>query len=373
VAAYCNQQRGYGKAEALVYAKHPFRFNMFGQAKWLGRIYGDLSPALLLSRRPVIYSGIFGRGLFQTMYEPPSSLTALLPLTFEWSAAALLLAFVGIVGGGWLWLLAVPLLATWAVCINGALQAPIDKRFSGFNPTGVKARALAALLIYLGPLLRGWERIKWRIKSMRAEDRIGPIATEQRARLSWNERAFHLSYWSDSGAEKELLLNGLNDFLVPQKYLVIADTGWNRWDLKIARGLCSRALVTVCSENHGGGKRLLRVRCAMRLSQLALLVLRSSAAFAAFALMLGWPLAGAMIGAFGIVSGGVMGWQLIGFGQLMHRIIETVAKQTQLMPLVPVAPPRSGTGRRPRRASRSAVSLEATSHAAPTQSPVAGD
>ena len=68
--AYIGQQRGYGKAEALVYSKHPFRFNLFGQAKWLGRIYGDLSTALLLSRRPVIYSGVFGRGLFQTLYEP---------------------------------------------------------------------------------------------------------------------------------------------------------------------------------------------------------------------------------------------------------------------------------------------------------------
>ncbi len=48
VRAYLNQQRGYGKAEALVYAKHPFRFNLFGQAKWLGRIYGDLSAALLV-------------------------------------------------------------------------------------------------------------------------------------------------------------------------------------------------------------------------------------------------------------------------------------------------------------------------------------
>ena len=83
VNAYIRQQRGYGKAEALVYAKHPFRFNLFGQAKWLGRIYGDLSTSLLLSRRPVIYSGVFGRGLFQTLYEPPSSLTALLPLSFE--------------------------------------------------------------------------------------------------------------------------------------------------------------------------------------------------------------------------------------------------------------------------------------------------
>jgi O-antigen biosynthesis protein len=371
VAAYCNQQRGYGKAEALVYAKHPFRFNLFGQAKWLGRIYGDLSASLLLSRRPVIYSGVFGRGLFQTMYEPPSSLTALLPLTFEWSAAALVLALAGIAGGGWLWLLAVPLLATWALCVNGALQAPIDKRFGGFDATGLKARALAALLIYLGPLLRGWERIKWRIKGMRTHAHISPVETRQPARLVWRERAFHLSYWSDAGAEKEVLLNGLSDFLVPQKYLVMADTGWNGWDLKIARGLCSRAVVTVCSENHGGDKRLLRVRCAMRLSQPALFLLRSSAALTAFALMLGWPLAGAVIGAIGVANAAVMGWQLIGFGRLMHRIIEAVAEQARLMPLEPA---RAGpeTRKRARGSAKSADPPEAALHgAAPTGSPLA--
>ncbi len=187
VKAYCNQQRGYGKAEALVYSKHPFRFNLFGQAKWLGRIYGDLSTSLLLSRRPVIYSGVFGRGLFQTLYEPPSSLTAFLPLTFEWSAAALVLALGAVVGGGWWWLLTVPLLVTWAMCVNGARKAPIDPRF-----TGLKARALVALLIYLGPLLRGWERIRWRIREMRAQPHMAPAETEQRARISWRERAFQL-------------------------------------------------------------------------------------------------------------------------------------------------------------------------------------
>jgi len=342
VAAYCKQQRGYGKAEALVYAKHPFRFNFFGQAKWLGRIYGDLSASLLISRRPVIYSGVFGRGLFQTMYEPPSSLTALLPLTFEWSAASLVLALAGIAGGGWLWLLTVPLLATWVVCVTGALQAPIDKRFSGFNLTGVRARALAALLIYLGPLLRGWERIKWRVKEMRAQTHIGFIETEQRARIRWRERAFHLSYWSETGTEKEVLLGGLTDFLVPQKYLVAADTGWSNWDLKIARGLCSRCLVTVCTENHGSSKRLLRVRCALRLSHLALFLLRSYAALTAFALILGWPLVAAVMGMAGIVNVGVIGWQLVDFGRLMHRIVEAVAKQARLVPLEPARrlPPR---------------------------------
>jgi glycosyltransferase involved in cell wall biosynthesis len=332
VAAYCAQQRGYGKAEALVYSKHPFRFNLFGQAKWLGRIYGDLSTSLLLSRRPVIYSGVFGRGLFQTLYEPPSSLTAFLPLSFEWSAAALPLALAGIVGGGWWWLLTVPLVVTWVMCVNGARKAPIDKRFTGLN-----ARALVALLIYLGPLLRGWERIKWRLKEMRTQDHIGLVPTEQRARVCWGARAFHLAYWSDAGVEKEALIGGLMDFLVPQKYFVFPDTGWSNWDLKIARGLCSRALVVVCTENHGGAKRLLRVRCAMRFSRFALFLMRSCAALTAFALILGWPVTAAAIGSVGLISLAVVSCQLVGFGRLMHRIIEAVAKQARLVPVEPVA------------------------------------
>ncbi len=339
VKAYINQQRGYGKAEALVYAKHPFRFNLFGQAKWLGRIYGDLSAALLLSRKPVIYSGTFGRGLFQTMYEPPSSLTSLLPLTFEWSVAALVLALVGIVGGGWLWLLAVPLLTTWAMCINGALKAPIDKRF-----TGLKARALVALLIYLGPLLRGWERLKWRFKTMQTQDHIGPAPIEQRPRISWLERAFVLSYWSESAAEKEVLLGGLMDFLLPQKYFVVADTGWSKWDLKISRGLWSRALVTVCAENHGGAKRLLRVRCALRLSSLARVLLRGIAALVAGSLILGSPVAALAFLAIGIVNLGVICWQLVTFGRLMHRIVEAVGRQARLMPAEPIRRPTLPTG-----------------------------
>ena len=334
VKAYCNQQRGYGKAEALVYSKHPFRFNLFGQAKWLGRIYGDLSTSLLLSRRPVIYSGVFGRGLFQTLYEPPSSLTAFLPLSFEWSAAALALALAGIVAGGWWLLLVVPLLTTWTVCIDSALKAPIDHRFSG-----LKARALVALLIYLGPLLRGWERVKWRIRETRALPHAAPAETEQQARIDWRRRTFSLAFWSEAGVEKEALIEGLVAFLTPQKYFVVPDTGWSGWDLEIARGLCCRALVVVCAENHGGGKRLLRVRCAVRLSRLAVFLLRGYLLLAAAALMLGSPAAAVAVAVAAGASVLAFGAKLAAFGRLMHRIVETVARPAGLIPVTPKPDP----------------------------------
>ncbi|MBV8777186.1 MAG: glycosyltransferase, partial [Alphaproteobacteria bacterium] len=187
VSAYIAQQRGYGKAEALVYAKHPDRFNAFGQAKWSGRIYGDLSAAMLLWRKPVIYAGTFGRGLFQSLYQPPGGLIEYLPLTFEWTLLSLPLAIAGVIAGGWWRLLLAPLLLALAMCVKGGLSARIDPRFEG-----PKARLLIAVLIYLGPLLRGCERIKWRFKAtpklMPFDD--GPF--EQRSRWRWRESGFVL-------------------------------------------------------------------------------------------------------------------------------------------------------------------------------------
>jgi len=46
------------------------------------------------------------------------------------------------------------------------------------------------------------------------------------------------------------------EFLIPRKYLIAVDPGWNRWDLEIYRGIWSKLRLTVAAENHGGSKRL---------------------------------------------------------------------------------------------------------------------
>ncbi|MEH2414931.1 glycosyltransferase [Nostoc sp.] len=170
VAAYLKQQQGYGKAEALIYFKHPSRFNLLGQPQWLGRIYGDLS-AYLRFGQPVIYSGVFGRGLFQTLYEPGSSLISYLPLTLEWNLTALILFVSALLSGDRPWLSAAMFLTSVSWCVVGALQARIDSRF-----LGVRARLLVAMLIYLGPLVRSVERYRWRIKEL---TKVEPIKFDQ--------------------------------------------------------------------------------------------------------------------------------------------------------------------------------------------------
>ena len=99
VRDYIKQQRGYGKAETLLFFKHPSRFNVLGQSRWFGRIYGDLS-SFLANRQQRIYTGVFGRGLFQTLYQPPPSIISCLPLTLEWNLLSLLLFFCALVFGG---------------------------------------------------------------------------------------------------------------------------------------------------------------------------------------------------------------------------------------------------------------------------------
>ncbi|HVH80338.1 MAG TPA: glycosyltransferase [Stellaceae bacterium] len=332
VKAYIGQQKGYGKAEALVYGKHPSRFNAFGQAKWSGRIYGDLSSAMLLFRKPVIYSGTFGRGLFQTLYQPPANIFQYLPLTFEWTLLSLPLALTGIIAGhGWL-LLVLPLLLTWAMCVKGGFSAKIDPRFEGS-----KARALIALLIYLGPLLRGWTRIKWRLKALPAVIPAAVRPLEQRGRWAWCFRGFVLSYWNESATEKETLLGALMRVCHQAHYPVAMDAGWEDWDIEIGGGPAGGARIMVATENHGAEKRLLRVRAALRLSCVAQIAIGGMGVLAFACLVFGWMTAAAICAAIAVVSGGVAACLLALFARQLHGLIESAARECALTPVQPLA------------------------------------
>ena len=332
VKAYIGQQKGYGKAEALVYGRHPARFNAFGQAKWSGRIYGDLSASMLLGRKPVIYSGTFGRGLFQTLYQPPGSMLQYLPLTFEWTALSLPLALAGMIAGGWWWLLVLPLLVTAAMCAKGGLSAKIAPRFEG-----PKARALIALLIYLGPLLRGWSRIKWRLKALPpvVPASTGPV--EQRQRWSWRAKGFVLSYWNETATEKEAVLAALMRRAAEKDYPVAMDSGWAEWDIEIGGGLAGGARVLVIGENHGADKRLLRVRSMLRPSGLACLAVGGLGAVAAVSLVFGAAGAALVFAVLALASAAVAGWQLVLFGRQLHGLIEAASCEVGLVPLQPLA------------------------------------
>jgi hypothetical protein len=324
VKAYLKQQRGYGAAEAMLYFKHPTRFNMLGQSKWLGRIYGDLEHSLFL-RRPVIYYGTFGRAFFQTLYEAPSSIFAFLPFTLEWNLISVLVLIGALGAGAWGLLGALPLLVAFVAAGATAWRARLDPRYDTAS-----SRALVALLTYLGPLLRSWERYRARLEGTAPIERVQFIAPSQRPRFDWRRRAMALAFWSEDGVEKETLLQAVIDFLKPRKFQIAIDQGWSAWDIEVHRGLWARARLMVAVENHGSAKRVLRVRAAAHASFLARAAL-GGLAVGVLALALLAPPAMAVAGALlGGAGAALIGRSVLRLGGVVHQVVEIAATRLGL-------------------------------------------
>jgi glycosyltransferase involved in cell wall biosynthesis len=330
VSAYLRQQRGYGQAEALLYVKHPFRFDRLGHSRWLGRIYSDLGPGIL-SRRPVVYSGPLGSGLFQTLYEPPASLLRYLPATLEWHAVAL-----GLVAAG-LALLALGLphrLVTAAgvglLLVSLAQAGAAAARADVADLPPLRARLLVALLHYVGPLWRSVARHRRRIRSFSQVEGISVPAPSQRPELDLRRRRFVLGYWNETGIGKEACLAALVAFLRPRKYLTVIDDGWQPWDLVVHRGLWVRAEVDVLVENHGASRRLVAAGVSLRQTALAKLVIAAYLVGAALAASAGaWPLVG-VLAAVAILTEGFYVFQGLRLGRTLYRAIDIAFKPLRL-------------------------------------------
>ena len=326
VGDYLKQQRGYGKAETFLFFKHPTRFNVLGQSRWFGRIYGDLT-SFLASRQPRIYSGVFGRGLFQTLYQPPPSVISCLPLTLEWNLLALALAVCAVLFGGLFWVGIVPLCVTVARCFASALKARVTAPFEGWRST-----LLITFLIYVGPLVRTFERYRWRVRRHREVKPVDLNGPTQAPRIRWGEGAFYLSYWNEHAQEKESLLHGMMDFLLPRKYLIAMDQGWSQWDLEICQGPWAKAQIKTAVENHGGAKRLLRVRCALRMSRVSAGCVAVYAAAIALAMGLGMNYSALSIGMVGLLHGCAILYQKFRLGRVLYHVIESLAHKLDFVP-----------------------------------------
>ncbi|MCP9931009.1 glycosyltransferase [Cyanobium sp. AMD-g] len=279
VKDYFNQQRGYGKAEAMVYYKHPERFNLLGQARWLGRIYGDLSTSLLPGK-PFIYSGVFGMAPFQSLYQQPASLWAYLPQTLEWNVFGLVMLLLAPLASVGLLLGAIPLLITVVSSLISAWRAPVDPRF-----TGLRSRLLISYLILGGPLVRSIERYKWRRKLLGAKGATKrPLEKPLKSKFPL-QRTYGLNFWSDQGIERDIFLQDVIHQLQERKYFVNIQNGWERWDIRVQQGLWAWCYVYSATEIHGGYERLHRLKLKLKLSGLAKTILGMWAALFSIVLL----------------------------------------------------------------------------------------
>jgi GT2 family glycosyltransferase len=251
---YLRQQAGYGEAEALLQAKHPDRFNGRGDGKWGGVMYGASLQGLQVAA-PIIYRGTFGTGMFQCLYQPSASHWAMVPSTLEWHVAAVLLVLVGAL----VWPLG------WAI---GAVMLSLSLLVAGLQAAQARlvpvhrrrcARLLITALCYAQPLVRSLARYRTWLSWHRAPESDPPLPGGPDQRLSWTGYR-SVAYWSETGTDRTELLGRAVAFMDEHRWGKVLDTGWFEWDMAV---YCDSGLilkVATVQEEHGEGKRLIRIR-----------------------------------------------------------------------------------------------------------------
>lgn len=253
--SYWKQQRGYGRAEALLEKKWPEKYNAFGHPTWGGRIYTKGAAQALGLRRPRIYQGLWGSAPYQSLERPSPRLAALWPLMPEWYLVIAVLAVFSALGILWRpLLLALPLLAL--SIIVPLLQAQLAARQAVFESQPrsridlLRARGLTAFLHLAGPLARLWGRLEYGLTWWR-----GPITWRvwmlwPRAYALWNERWRTASGW----------LEALEVSLRESGAVTARGGDYDSWDLEVRSGALGSARLLVLIEEHAGAKQLARFR-----------------------------------------------------------------------------------------------------------------
>jgi GT2 family glycosyltransferase len=325
VKSYLKQQMGYGKAEAMLLQKHPDRFNAVGCARWAGRIYGGIRSNLSTAKG-FIYYGPFGSGLFQRVYHPPHSWLADLPLALEWNIGTALLLLGGFLSPLLLLLGGLSGLASlWAVARQTMLTDVPVQHHRGLG------RLLVGVLHYVQPLARGWARLK-RVIQQQPRPAHWPGLLQQMLGGIWRRRQT-LSYWTEEGIEKDAILQPLLLQLRESGYPTLTDSGWKPWDLAIDSHLWSRIPIEVVVENHGGRKRLARLRVSWKLAPISKAILWTCGGF----LILGvlenqvW-----MVGLASLVALAFFAWVTYKSASAVMQIGELSRAVAAQLPLLPI-------------------------------------
>lgn len=256
--AYLKQQRGYGEAEAMLVRKHPEYFNSFGDSIWRGRIYTPAKFGVWL-RAPIIYRGVFGSAPFQTLYASNPALTLMLFTTLEFHLLFTLPLLILSAIFHYLFPLAIAsLLLSVGVCVAAGAQATLPK-----GKTRWWSRALVALLFFLQPIVRGWERYEGRLR-LRVPARPGRETLDSTLLRDGTDALGEVRYWTERRVERVAFVSAIIEGLERQGWPSRADIGWSDFDVEIYGSRWSNVQLTTVAEDHPRGRQL--IRCRLRAS-----------------------------------------------------------------------------------------------------------
>jgi glycosyltransferase involved in cell wall biosynthesis len=328
--AYYRQQRGYGRAEAMLYAKYAERFNALGQIRWRGTIPGLARTVPGGNRKRVIWRRESDR--IQPVYEPALDILKFIPQTLEWNLACAL-ALAGSYALGWPIVPALAMLALgpiWA--FHYAWHAPLEKCHESLG-----SRFLVAMLAYTGPIARTMARYRSRLASG-GEPLDAPA--RQRPVINWPRRCLRLEYWNEAYITRTSLIDRLMKLFARTNYPVLADNGWNDFDLEIRPNSWTRVQIKTADEEHEGMRLRNLVLTRVRLGAPSRIALAAGVTGAVAALALGLPAFALGLAAVTMAGAVLAANEMVEAGRLAYRAIEQCAQELALAPLGKAASPR---------------------------------
>jgi glycosyltransferase involved in cell wall biosynthesis len=282
VKMYWNQQKGYGKAEALLEKKWSEKYNRFGHLNWSGRIYGKGLTLPLNSKKDSIFYGIWGTAPFQSIYQPMLDTFSAIPLMPECYLFIVGLSVISLLGFFWQPLfLAFPLsIALFLVVLIQAGVSASEAVYTTAPKTEFEKLwrwGLTTFLHLMQPAARLYGRLThglqpWRIRG------IDDLSLEF---IVPKSRSF--SFWSENWKSIDDWVRSVEAKLIELKIPVKRGGEFERWDLEARSGLLAtcRGLFTI--EEHGAGKQLVRLCCRIHYSRLGIVLFGVFAALALFA------------------------------------------------------------------------------------------
>ena len=252
LGAFRRQQIGYGEAESLLRFKHLVFFGPTGTAKWKGQIYGAPRFTWLVNR-PIIYHGVFGEGLFQSIYPTPQSDVAAYLSSIEWVVLTL---FVFCLSIPLPVLRIVPYLmfgGTFLVALSYMIHAKLEPKHDT-----IRARLLVAFLALTQPLVRGWSRYFTWLRFKRTPPAV--IASPEKNYTPTRGSISSFNFWTENGQGREHLLPEIIRALDAEGWNYSMDTGWKEWDIQIYGSLWWGIKLRSVTEYHGGPKCLTRIK-----------------------------------------------------------------------------------------------------------------
>ena len=267
--AYWRQQKGYGKAEALLEAKWPEKYNTLGHLSWAGRIYGNGFTLPMKLKKDRIFHGTWGSALFQSIYQPNGSFINSIPLMPEWYLLSGLLLLIGCLGFLWaplLWLFAAFAVSVGIVLMQAFISAKRNSSLQPHQKKKFKYISLIVLLHMIQPMARLYGRFNngltpWRKKGARAE-----------FKFIFNKKPQVFSLWSEEWQAAENWLTKIEKNLTGLRCRIKRGGDFDNWDVQVNNGLFAKGRSILAIEEHGSGKQYLRLKCKTSLTTVAYLL-----------------------------------------------------------------------------------------------------